>query len=148
MISGMCAAASVATSLPFLGHPRHVPHLRTFVLAGPSSENALSLLSWFLHFLQAFSLCLLVENFLATLSKISLPPLPVFSVPFPCPFSLAIIITQHTLVAQMVRICLQRRRPRFNPWVGKTPWRRAWKPSPVFLPGESQGQRSLVDYGP
>ena len=58
---------------------------------------------WFLHFLQAFSLCLLVEDFLATLSKISLPPLPVPSVLFPCSFSLAIIITQHTLVAQMVK---------------------------------------------
>ena len=26
---------------------------------------------------------------------------------------------------------------RFDPWVGKIPWRRAWKPTPVFLPGES-----------
>ena len=25
----------------------------------------------------------------------------------------------------------------FDPWVGKTPWRRAWQPTPVFLPGES-----------
>ena len=24
----------------------------------------------------------------------------------------------------------------FHPWVGKTPWRRAWQPTPVFLPGE------------
>ena len=31
-------------------------------------------------------------------------------------------------------------------WVGKIPWRRAWQPTPVFLPGESHGQRSLVDY--
>ena len=30
----------------------------------------------------------------------------------------------------------------FDPWVGKTPWRRAWQPTPVFLPGESHGQRS------
>ena len=30
-----------------------------------------------------------------------------------------------------------------DPWVGKIPWRRAWKPTPVFLPGESHGQRSL-----
>ena len=36
----------------------------------------------------------------------------------------------------------------FDPWVGKTPWRRAWQPTPVFLPGESHGQRSLVDYSP
>ena len=27
--------------------------------------------------------------------------------------------------------------PGFDPWVGKIPWRRAWKPTPVFLPGES-----------
>ena len=33
-------------------------------------------------------------------------------------------------------------------WVGKIPWRRAWQPTPVFLPGESHGQRSLAGYGP
>ena len=36
----------------------------------------------------------------------------------------------------------------FDPWVGKIPWRRAWKPTPVFLPRESDGQRSLVGYSP
>ena len=40
-------------------------------------------------------------------------------------------------------ICLQCRRPRFNPWVGRIPWRRKWQPTLVFLPGESHGQRSL-----
>ena len=30
------------------------------------------------------------------------------------------------------------------PWVGEIPWRRAWQPIPVFLPGESQGRGSLV----
>ena len=45
-----------------------------------------------------------------------------------------------------LRICLQCRRPRFDPW--KIPWRRAWQPTPVFLPGESHGQRSLVGYSP
>ena len=34
----------------------------------------------------------------------------------------------------------------FDPWVGKLLWRRAWKPTPVFLPGESHGQRSLEGY--
>ena len=33
-------------------------------------------------------------------------------------------------------------------WVGKIPWRRAWQPTPVSLPGESHGQRSLVGYSP
>ena len=36
----------------------------------------------------------------------------------------------------------------FNPWVGKTPWSRKWKPVPVFLPVKSHGQRSLVGYSP
>ena len=31
---------------------------------------------------------------------------------------------------------------------GKIPWRRAWQPTPVFLPGESHGQKSLVGYRP
>ena len=44
------------------------------------------------------------------------------------------------------RICLQCRRPVFNPWIRKIPWRREWQPTPVFLPGESRGQRSLVGY--
>ena len=35
-----------------------------------------------------------------------------------------------------------------SPWVQKTPWRRKWQPIPVFLPGESHGQRSLVGYSP
>ena len=35
-----------------------------------------------------------------------------------------------------------------NPWVGKIPWRRKWQPTPIFLPGESHGQRSLVGYSP
>ena len=39
-------------------------------------------------------------------------------------------------------------RDRFNPWVGKIPWRRAWQLTPVFLPGESHGQRNLVGYSP
>ena len=44
--------------------------------------------------------------------------------------------------------CRRLKRPGFNPWVRKIPWRRAWQPTPVFLPGESHGQRSLVGYSP
>ena len=43
------------------------------------------------------------------------------------------------------KVCLQCRRPGFNPWVRKIPWRSEWLPTPVFLPGESHGQRSLTD---
>ena len=45
-------------------------------------------------------------------------------------------------------ICLQYGRPGFNPWVGKISWRRKWQPTPVFLPGESQGRKSLAGYSP
>ena len=49
----------------------------------------------------------------------------------------------------MVKIpACQSRRPGFSPWVGKIPWRRARQPTPVFLPGEFHGQRSLIGYSP
>ena len=44
--------------------------------------------------------------------------------------------------------CRGYKRFRFNPWVWKIPWRRAWQPTPVFLPGEAHGRRSLVGYSP
>ena len=46
------------------------------------------------------------------------------------------------------RVCLQCRRPEFNPWFGKSPWRRKWQPTPVFLPGKSHGWRNLEGYRP
>ena len=44
--------------------------------------------------------------------------------------------------------CRRHKRLGFSPWVGKIPWRRAWQPTPVFLLGESHGQRSLAGYSP
>ena len=44
--------------------------------------------------------------------------------------------------------CRTHKKPGFDPWVRRIPWRRKWQPTPVFLPGESHGQRSLVIYGP
>ena len=44
--------------------------------------------------------------------------------------------------------CGSHRRRGFNLWVGKIPWRRAWQPTPVFLPGKSHGKRSLTGYSP
>ena len=38
--------------------------------------------------------------------------------------------------------------PGSDPWVRKIPWRRKWQPTPVFLPGEFHGQRSLASYSP
>ena len=42
----------------------------------------------------------------------------------------------------------QRRRCGFDPWFRKIPWRRQWQPTPVVLPGESRGWRSLVGHSP
>ena len=53
-----------------------------------------------------------------------------------------------SLVAQMVKHLLQCRRPGFDPWVGKILWRRKWQLTPVLLPGESHGQKSLAGYSP
>ena len=36
----------------------------------------------------------------------------------------------------------------FDPWIGKILWDRKWQRTPVALPGESHGQRSLVGYSP
>ena len=47
-----------------------------------------------------------------------------------------------SLVAQTVK------KSWFDPWFGKIPWRRAWQPTPVFLPGEFHGQRSLAGCNP
>ena len=42
----------------------------------------------------------------------------------------------------------QCRRPGFDPWVRKFPWKREWQPNPVSLPGEFHGERSLESYSP
>ena len=42
--------------------------------------------------------------------------------------------------------CRRPRRPGFDPWIRKIPWRRKWQPTPVFLPGELCGQWSLMGY--
>ena len=44
--------------------------------------------------------------------------------------------------------CRRYKRRGFHSLVGKIHWRRKWQPSPVFLPGESHGQRSLAGYSP
>ena len=44
--------------------------------------------------------------------------------------------------------CRRCKRHGFNPWIRKIPWSSKWRPTPVFLPRESHGQRSLAGYGP
>ena len=53
-----------------------------------------------------------------------------------------------SLVAGGKESSCQCRRCRFNSWVGKMPWRRKRQPTPVLVPGEPHGQRSLAGYSP
>ena len=75
----------------------------------------------------------------------------IFFVVFPIPLkkkkNTQFHICWASLVAQMVKN-LQCRIHGFDPWVRMIPWRREWLPIPVFLPGKSRGQRSLVGYSP
>ena len=58
------------------------------------------------------------------------------------------VLSRTFLVAQTVKRLPTMRETGFDPWVGKFPWRSKWLPTPVFLPGESHGRRSLVGYSP
>ena len=54
-----------------------------------------------------------------------------------------------SLMAQVVKkTCVPCKKPEFDSWVGKMPWRRKWQPIPVFWLGESHGQRNMVGYSP
>ena len=48
-----------------------------------------------------------------------------------------VVSTRASWVVQMVKKPPAMRETWIDPWVGKTLWRRAWQPTPVFLPGES-----------
>ena len=49
---------------------------------------------------------------------------------------------------RQLSVCLQCGRPGFDPCIRKIPWRRKWQPTPVLLPGESHGWKTLVGYNP
>ena len=80
-----------------------------------------------------------------------------------CPFLLQGIFLTQGCNLRLLRLLIGRRilyhgflggtsdkeqRHGFNPWVRKIPWRRKGQPTPVFLPGELRGQRSLAGYNP
>ena len=70
--------------------------------------------------------------------------------------SLTNMIFEHLLIQSLEALwrlsgkesACQCRRPGFDPWVRKIPWRRKWQPTPVFLPGKSHGQMILESYSP
>ena len=70
------------------------------------------------------------------------PSHPLLLLLFP---SLIVVVRISKIILNNSGAC-QCRRLRFNPWIGKIPGRRKWQPTPVFLPGESHGWRSLAGY--
>ena len=134
---GLCTASSIVKSgftqlipcaqnvlpfslLPCLSLPTHLVGRETFHVVGLSLTHALT------HTIKQFGLAADSNPRIGT-TYISL---------------------RASLVAQTVENLPAMWRPGFDSWVGKIPWRRAWPPTPVFLPGESHGQRSLVGYSP
>ena len=79
----------------------------------------------------------------------SLPSSPLFSLFLTVFLSFYMYFLSYTWASQVAQLvknllqCWRCGRGGFDPWVGKSPWRRAWQPTPVFLPGESHGQKSL-----
>ena len=72
----------------------------------------------------------------------------IFGFPVHTEVTLTLSCSLLSVVAQVVKNRPQSRRCGFNPEVRKTPWRRELLPIPVFLPGESHGQRSLAGSSP
>ena len=64
--------------------------------------------------------------------------------PLFCKFLEANFIIRSSLWLSGKESGCQHRRCRFDPWIGKKPWRRKQQPTPIFLPGKSHGQRSLA----
>ena len=56
--------------------------------------------------------------------------------------------TGDTVGKESACLCRRHKRPGFDPWTGKILWRRKWAPTPLFLPGELHGQRSLAGGSP
>ena len=72
----------------------------------------------------------------------------VMSLLFSMLFSIFRFVYGFQVVLEPACQCRRPKRQGFSSWVGRIPWRKAWQPTPVFLPGESHGQRNLVGYEP
>ena len=85
----------------------------------------------------AYYFSIQIINWFREKKKISLPN----------PYSM--LPTAYIYSSKHSMLCLQHRRPRFDPWVGKIAWRRASyiQPTPVFWPGESHGLAGYSSWG-
>ena len=65
-----------------------------------------------------------------------------------CPNMLGSVLYTGFPGGSVVESACQCKKLGFDPWVGKILQGRKWQPTPVFLPGKSHGQRSLIGYSP
>ena len=97
-------------------------------------------------------MCLFHESFLEPLSTVIVPILQQMSLQNAAvgviPFLFSPLLDHQHFRGRGSEEYLQCGRPGFNPCVGKIPGRRKWLLTPVFLPGEFHGQRSLAGYSP
>ena len=114
-------------------------------LWSPKDRNRifLSSLCWQLH--SAWNIVTAQLRLIAWMNK---RQIPAYMLPIICCPSRQTQGLPRWLSKESVCQCRRSRRRGFSPWVGKIPWRRAWQPTGVFLPGDSHGPRSLVDYSP
>ena len=140
LIKGVRMGVELVLKVTVMGRPRartmdfspSAP--RSWALSAPVPQTASSQLSiWYFCPPNCSTYCFLFFFFLITFHIL----FTIMSCPFWLPWWL-----------RWWRICLQWGRPRFDPWVSKIPWRRAWQPTPVFLPGEFHGHTSLAGYSP
>ena len=82
-------------------------------------------------------LSFLTINLLKKLNLLNLFVLPFFILPTPL-----LGASQVVLVLKNQPSSAGDKRWGFNPWIGKIPWKRAWQPTPIFLPGEFHRQES------
>ena len=84
-------------------------------------------------------------------SNLYLYGLQIFPSIYRLPFPFVDYFLRASQVAPVIKILSANggvvKRGEFSPWFGKTPWR-SWQPTPVSLPGEYHGQRSMVRYSP
>ena len=132
---------------PPCGNTKHVPG--SMFIAGDPEVNKTHALTFILSWWPGFSLWEMEAIRREILSTPTFPftnPLGFYSV-FPSVTRLLFMSPLSIwMVAQTVKRLPIRQRPGFNPWVGKTSWRRKWQSTPVFLPGKFHGWRSLVGY--
>ena len=96
-------------------------------------------------------MCISVINYFSVVSSVNISPswLGYLLTLFMVYYIMQIVYSSlYVKWASLVAQRLKRLPAIWETWVGKIPWRRKWQPTPVFLPGESRGQRSLVGYSP